>query len=103
MIRQRFEKDTKTKTKYLVFSVIDAHKDVIATLPSAELRLPILKTTSGELVKTPKIQGFNQGKEAEEWFTAFLGRPVLVLRAAPEFFKAVPKHVLKQSLDVDKT
>lgn len=50
MIRQRFEKDPKTKTKYLVFSIIDAHKDVIATLPSAELRLPILKTASGELV-----------------------------------------------------
>lgn len=32
-----------------------------------------------------------------------MGKPVLVLRAAPEFFKAVPKHILKQSLDVDKT
>lgn len=103
LLRQRIEKDPVTKQKYLVISVIDSHKEIAEKLPSKELRILIRKKIEGEVIKTPKGNGVSEGPEADKWFSQFLGKEVILLRSAPNFTKAVPKNVLRQTLDDDQT
>ena len=76
LIRQRFEVEPKTKFKYLVFSLIKGCEELANTLPSKQLKVLMTKKLEGEVIKSGKFEGINEGEEAEKWFTALIGKPV---------------------------
>ena len=102
-LRQRIDKDRATKQKYLVITIIESHRDAAPKGLPHELRIPIRKTLDGEIVDTGKVRGIAEGKQFDEWFSTFLGKQVILLRAAPEFKKGLPMNILKWGLDEDKT
>lgn len=102
-LRQRIDKNTATKEKALVISVIESHQ---ASLPKGlpkEIRIPIQKNPTGEVVDTGKVRGMKVGKEFDEWFSSFLGKSVVLLRASPDFKKGLPMNILKWGLNEDQT
>lgn len=103
IMRQKIEKDTKTKQKFLVFYIIDGHDEVIATLPSKELRISINELPQGEVIDTGKVKGISEGEVAEKWFTAFLGEPAILMRSAPGFIKGLPRNILRWSTEEDQS
>lgn len=50
LLRQRIEKDPKTRQKYLIFSVIDSHKEEADKLPTKELKILIKKKPEGIII-----------------------------------------------------
>lgn len=102
-LRQSIEKNKATKQKFLVISIIDSHK---ATAPAGlahEIKIPIRKEVTGEIVDTGKVRGIAEGKEFDEWFSTFLGKSVILLRSAPDFKKGLPMNILKWGLNEDQT
>jgi hypothetical protein len=57
-----------------VISVIDSHSKNLPKGLAKELRIPIKKNPTGEVIDTGKVRGIAEGKEFDEWFTSFLGR-----------------------------
>lgn len=102
-LRQRIERDPVSKQKYLVIYLCDEAKHEADRLPTKELRVLIKKRVEGEIINTPKFSGVSEGTEADAWFTAFLEKPVFMLRSNPSFRKAVPQTPLYQALDEDRT
>lgn len=90
LLRQKIERDPASKQKHLVIYLCEEGKAEAAKLPSKELRIPIRKQVEGEIIKTPKFEGVSEGPEVDAWFSAFLDKPVFMLRRAPHFRKAVP-------------
>jgi uncharacterized protein YcbX len=102
-LRQRIEKDQATKQKYLVISIIESHQHLApADLPK-ELRIPIRKEVTGEVVDTGKVKGVREGEQFDQWFSKFLGKPVVFLRSAPGFKKGLPMDILKWGVEEDLT
>lgn len=80
-LRQKIEKNAATKEKHLVISIIESHREQAPAGLPHEIRIPI-REVEGELVDTGKGCGYRQGAEFDEWFSKFLGREVILLRAS---------------------
>ena len=50
----------------------------------------IRKHVDGPVIETKKGHGVSEGKEADAWFSAFIGKDVFLLRSAPNWKKDVP-------------
>ena len=94
-LRQRFEKDNGTKQKYLVISIIESHQASAPSGLAKEIKIPIKKNPTGEVVDTGKVRGIKEGAEFDKWFSTFLGKSVIFLRASPDFKKDLPMNILK--------
>jgi uncharacterized protein YcbX len=67
-----------------------------------EVRIPIRKEVSGEIIDTGKVKGVAEGKEFDQWFSKFLGTDVILLRSAPGFKKGLLMQTLKWGSDQDQ-
>ena len=56
---------------------------------------------TGEVIDTGKVRGIAEGKEFDSWFSKFLGKEVILLRASPDFKKGLPMNILKWGLNED--
>jgi len=101
--RQRIDKDLATKQKYLVITVLESCRDQIPKDVPFELRIPIRKNLTGDIVDTGKVQGIAEGEVYDKWFSKILEREVILLRAAPNFKKGLPMNIMKWGLDEDVT
>jgi uncharacterized protein YcbX len=102
-LRQKIEKDPATKQKFLVISIIDSHVHLAPKDIAREIRIPIRKEPSGDIVDTGKVKGIAEGAEFDKWFSKFLGKDVILLRSAPGFKKGLPMNILKWGQDADLT
>ena len=101
--RQRIEKDLATKQKYLVISLLESCRDQAPKDVPYELRIPIRKNLTGDIVDTGKVQGIAEGEVYDRWFSKIIGREVILLRAAPNFKKGLPLNLMKWGKDEDLT
>ena len=102
-LRQRIEKNKETKDKWLVISIIDSQQHLVPEGLPVEIRIPIRKDVTGEIIDTGKVKGVAEGKEFDQWFSKFLGVEVILLRSAPGFKKGLPMQILKWGSDQDLT
>ena len=102
-LRQRIEKNKETKEKWLIISIIDSQQHLVPEGLPVEIRIPIRKEVTGEIIDTGKVKGVAEGKEFDQWFSKFLGVDVILLRSAPGFKKGLPMEKLKWGSDQDLT
>ena len=61
--------------------------DVIAKLPTKELRIEMVLNPTGEIITNTKFSAFREGPVSEAWISAFLEKPALFVRSAPNEIK----------------
>lgn len=62
----------------------------------------MVSNPTGDLIVNEKFQGYSEGPIAEAWMTAFLDRPVLLLRSPPNCIKALNRSLMIHSTVEDK-
>ena len=92
-----------TKQKYLIISIIESHRAEAPKDLPFEIRIPIRKNPTGEIVDTGKVKGIAEGKEFDAWFSKFLGKESILLRSAPGFKKGLPMNLMKWGQNQDQT